>query len=312
MGNKIQINIVYAPSHSASNLIYENEFGEIWTGNSKMPGMHNVGMGWYSIPDPQPEDSIMVMEPFCVLDRDYNVDFVSKFKYIFTWAVKAFTDQSIINKVKEINHPSCHDLPSPHNIGENWLPWDKRSNEIVFIANNKTSVHNSELYSFRLKLADMLHERSSFKVSWYGEIPINKPYYSGKAHSKQDILSKVKYSVCTENSYDPTYTHNYFTEKMPEVWVAGAIPIYMGCYNIDSFKFPVHSYIDLRIYCRKDQENWRIDLDSLLQRIESLDTPRYENFKSDVVSNIRLPNGLYNIISYKRVYDKLITTFMKH
>lgn len=306
---KIEINIVYSPQTEPPAIVYENDLGIIWNSPGKNTNMHNIGMGWYSIRDPEPNDSILVMEPFCVLERDYDLEFVKKFKHIFTWAIKAFEDESVVSKVVEINHPSCHDLPSKALVGQDWPGWDKRNNEIVFIANNKYSLHNSELYSFRLQLADMLHKHSKYSVSWYGEIPINKPYYRGKAFNKLEILKKAKFSVCTENSIDPIYTHNYFTEKMPEVWLAGAMPIYMGCYNIDSFGFADHSYIDLRIYCQKQENTFKIDNASLISRIEAFDAARYEGLKADIVYNVNKQDGLYHIISFKRVYEKIIQTY---
>lgn len=308
---KIKIALVYSPQVGPTAPIYENEQGIIYSTQAPDRNMQNVGMGFYSIPDPTTDDCLLAIEPYCVLERDYDYTYVKNYKKIFTWTPQAFSQNHFTGKVVEINHPSCHYPPDPATMTQKWLDWDKRRDEIVFIANNKSSNHPSELYSFRLQLADTLHKHSKYKVSWYGEIPINRPYYRGKLESKNDILSQVKFSVCTENSYDGIYTHNYFTEKMPEVWFSGAIPIYMGCYNIDSFGFADHSYIDLRKYCSKRTKGWHIDHVSLLLRVENFDAMRYEHYKWHVLYNIQKENGLYHLISYPRMYDKIISTLVQ-
>lgn len=306
--SKIEIALVYSPQQGPPGLLYENDEGIIYSCATVNRDMHNVGMGFYSISEPTKDDCLLAIEPYCVLERDYDWTYVQNYKKIFTWTPRAFAQPKFQGKIVQINHPSCHDVPNPDTLMESWTNWNERANEIVFIANNKASAHSSELYNFRIKMADMLHQRSKYKVSWYGEIPINRPYYRGKAGFKQEILSKVKFSVCTENSYDPIYTHNYFTEKMPEVWFAGAVPIYIGCHNINDFLFAEHSYIDLRTYCNGTPQSFNIDSDSLISRIESFDEPRYENFKRDVIYNIKKENGLYDIISYPRMYDRIIST----
>lgn len=306
--SKTEIAIVYGPQEGPIAKIYENDKAIVYTSKTKQSNMINVGMGWYSIPNPTPEDSILVLEPYCVLERDYDYTYVGQYKHIFSWTPRAFAHPAFANKIVEINHPCCKDPPNPDVMVENWLPWDQRSNEVVFIANNKMSRHESELYSLRLELADHFHAQGKFTVSWYGQSPVPKPYYKGQIEHKSEILGKVKFSVCNENCYDPIYSHNYFTEKMPEVWFAGAVPLYMGCFNINNFNFSPHSYFDLRTYVQGKRGNFNIDMNALTQRMLSFDAAQYENFKNDVKHNIKKENGLYHIISYDRVYEKIINT----
>jgi hypothetical protein len=308
MTKQVIINIVYSPQTGAAKKVFENDKGQIWRNATYDKNKINIGMGWYSIRNPRPSDSIWVVEPYCVLERDYDPKFVNKFKHIFTWATKAFPNEALKDKVVSIHHPTYHTFQSTDALSKNWTSWSERSNEIVFMANNKSSKHHSELYSLRLQLADMLHAKSNFKVSWYGEIPIKRPYFRGKAKSKQDILTKVKFSVCTENSYDPIYTHGYFSEKMPDVWKAGAIPIYMGCYNIDEYKFPDHSYIDLRTYVKKTGKQFKINESALLSRLDGFTEQRYNNFILDIKGQILKPNKLQKIASFDLAYEKIIDT----
>jgi hypothetical protein len=308
MSEKPIINIVYAPGKGSPKKMYENEHGEVWQGNRYDPTKINVGMGWYSIRNPQPGDSILVVEPRCILERDYQISFVKGFDHIFTWATKAFTNTPVRDKVVKIVHPTYHNQPGP-GISENWTEWNKRKNKIVFVANNKSSRHHSELYSFRLMLADMLHNRSTFRVEWYGQIPIKRPFYKGQVPNKHKMLLESKFSVCTENSYDPVFTHNYFTEKMPDVWKAGAVPIYFGCHNINDFGLPKRSYIDLRDFCHKERGRWKIEKDKLLNAIEGFSENDYKDYTSCIKNKVLGTSKFYDLTSFEHTHKAMIDTF---
>ena len=306
---KIEINIVYSPGTGPQHKVFENAHGIIWNSKSYDPTKINVGMGWYSIRKPKPCDSILVVEPYCVLQRDYDVGFISKFRHIFTWATNAMTSPSIKGKVIPINHPTYHKIPDLKARSKNWLPWNQRDDEIVIIANNKSSKHHSELYSLRVHLADVLDAFSPYKVSWYGQIPLKRPYYRGAAKSKEEILGKAKFSICTENSYDKKFTHNYFTEKMPDVWMAGAVPIYMGCFNIDDM---VNScYIDLRPIVEKHGKSWKVDKRRLNNRIVNFTGAQYQDYIRSLHTRVDGTRLLNQHHSYKRVYEAMIDTFYK-
>ncbi len=311
---RVIINIVYAPQKGPPHRVYENSKGTIWRSKTYDKNKINVGMGWYSIRDPKNKmDSLLVVEPFCVLPRDYDVNFGEKFKYIFTWASKAFSHPKTKRKVVEINHPSCWGIGKPQSIGKDWLSWDKRRDEVMFVANNKTSTHDSQLYSLRIMLADELHKNSRFKVSWYGQIPLQRPYYRGELGNKIANLKQVKFSVCTENSYDPIYTHNYFTEKLPHVWMAGAVPLYMGCYNIDSFGFPKWSYMDLRQCIKKGRANKmhleKEEFKKIMRRMHYFSKDSYINYSNKLKSEIIHSGKLHKAISFYRMYDTIIDKY---
>jgi hypothetical protein len=230
----LQLNIIYHDHHGEQKLIYKSESGEVYYSNKRDYSMINIGMNWHSNQDPKQKDGLLILEPYCVNNgMDYDLQFHKKINKIFTWSIKPIEHTTSCKKVIEINHPCYHILPDIKNLQNNWSTWNERSNKIVFIASNKSSNHFSEIYSLRLQLADLLSKYSKYEVEWYGQIPVDKTYYKGQVDSKEQLLKTVKFSVCTENCYDPIYSHNYFTEKMPDVWLAGCVPIYMGCYNID-------------------------------------------------------------------------------
>lgn len=285
--------------------IYENDFGEIWNSQERISDMHNISMGSHSIPNPLPDDSLLVLEPYCVAAFEYNLKLTKQFKYIFTWTPQAFTNPA--NTV-EINYPSRHDVFDVETMYVNSVPWNKRTNEVVFIYNNKTSSHPSQLYTLRSQMAEYFHQ-SSIKTSWYGRTPINKKYFKGSIDSKDQVLQKSKFVVCMENCYDPIYSRNYFTEKFPEIIESGAIPLYIGCHNIDDFNFHKDSYIDLRKYILKSNSGYKINIKSLLDTMLVFNEQKYQNYKTAMIDNIKKDEGIFYLTSYQRMYDTMINTY---
>lgn len=308
--SKIDITIVYSPQTDQPHVCFENERGRITRSNHKIIDTYNISMGFYSNQEPQLDDSILVIEPYCVLQRDYEIDFVSRFDKIFTWATKAFENSSVAHKVIQINHPSIQPANADQ-IKQNWLPWNEKTDEVIFVANNKSSPHSSQLYSLRLEIAELLVLRG-YKVSFYGQIPIPKSYYKGTIPDggKTDVLKKAKFSMCSENSYDPIFSHNYLSEKLPEVLLAGTVPLYMGCYNIDDLNIP-KNYIDLRPFIKKEQNSiaWIGDINPLLDHILNYKEEEYNKMLINIENNLKDPFGLNHIVSWNRVYETMINTF---
>lgn len=306
---KIKVAMIYEPHSGPPVCHYDGEDGSAWISGTKRPDSKNVGMSYYYMRNPEPDDSFMIIEPHCVNDCDYNPDYLRRFKKIFTWASRAFEKfPDIKERIIEVNHPSCRDKPSLDQMKNNWPSWSERADEIVFIANNKSSGHYSEIYSLRLALADQLHKWGKFKVSWYGHDTLSRPYYRGRINSKMEILQKVKFSICTENCYDHEYSYNYFTEKMPEVWWAGAVPIYMGCYNVDDFNFPKESYIDLRNHVRKTGMR-QYTINGLEDLLLSYNENNFNQMRESMLNNMAQENGLYYVTDYDRMYKKIISSF---
>lgn len=296
----ISINIIYLPQESAAHKVYENSNGEVWRSSTYDENKINIGMSWYSLRDPKPNDNLWVIEPRCVSEIDYDPNFVCRFNKIFTWS-KAFENTEFKDKVVKLNHPNFHYWDT--NIHNKWIPWEKRRNEIVFIANNKHSKHDSELYSMRIELAELLSQ-TKYKVSWFGQIPINKPYYVSKAGDKFDLLNRAKFSVCIENCYDGLYSHNYLSEKMPEVWQAGCIPLYMGCHNIDDYF--TSGYIDLRKFIIKDNNKFIIaHKEQLVNYINNFnESKKIQNEIKDIVSKDQM-----HIFGFNPTYEAMINAF---
>lgn len=306
-----EINLVYQDHSGESVVHYDGPEGKVWMSNHRRKLMHNVFLSCYAAKDRKPVDSIFVLEPRCVNERDYDIAFLNQFKYVFSWAEKAFRGTQITPKLIGLNHPSCKFAPSVDSLVPKWKPWSERKDQIVIIANKKFSRHSSEIYRLRVKLADWLSNNSKYKVAWYGNPPKNRTYSRGRIPQKFPILNDVKFSICSENCYHPKFSHGYFTEKMPEVWFGAAVPLYMGCYNIDEFGFGPNQYIDLRKYVNKDAKDLKIAFGKLKERIESYDEAAYQQYRKELEENMRKPDGLYHVISYDRVYKKLFEVLCK-
>lgn len=309
---KVDVNVIYTCHTGKPVQHFENDKGRVWMHSARDRHKRNIGFGWYSLQKPKiPKDCLYVIEPRCVVEKDYNIKLIKGFSYIFTWAVKAFEGHLNPKKLIELNHPSCWgNTPTPEQLEQKWKSWDDRKDEIVFIANNKEGRHVSELYTSRLALADYFHENTHFEVSWYGHFNLDKPYYKGSIGDKNQVLNNAKFSICMENSYHHIYSHNYFTEKMPEAWFGGTVPVYMGCYNIDDFKFAKESYIDMRPFVKNlgKKGNTKPDLDmrALYRRLKSFTKDDYNKMRNGLFETIRDPRGLYYLISRDRVNEKLV------
>lgn len=300
-----RINLVYQEHKGPPVHRYSGPEGEVWLSNQRDGSSANVVLENYG--GRQQQDSIWIMEPYCITPSVYESGILSGYKKVFTWASKAFEEFPNKEKIVYINHPSCLGHLSPDQLKERWKPWSTRQNKIAIIANNKTSRHPSGLYDLRLKLADTLHN-SGWKIDWYGNACPRRPYSKGSIPDKNSILQNYKFSICTENSYNQKYSSGYFTEKMPEVWLAGAVPIYMGCFDIDTFGFGNKSYIDLRKYVVKNGRGYDINIKQLIDNISTFNEQDYTNMYDQVYNNMKKDNGLFYHLSYDRIYRIMFNT----
>jgi hypothetical protein len=74
------------------------------------------------------------------------------------------------------------------------------------------------------------------------------PRIKGGFTSEKDMLDSYKFNICIENHR----SNHYFSEKAIDPLAHSATPIYLGCYNIESY-FP-ECYIHLTGYLEKDME----------------------------------------------------------
>lgn len=299
----VEINLIYLPQKGIDK-VYEDENGTVQRSKGKEPGKINISLGYLANRKPSGTDSILCLEPRCVTPLDYNME-IKKFFKIFSWCQPAM-DFVPSKKLHIINHPFWNKPPEFRSLVR--PKWSERKG-FVIVSNNKTSNHFSQIYDIRIKIADYLHAKKC-DVSWYGQDPIDRPYYKGPAKNKLEILRKARFCICPENCYDPVYSHGYFSEKMPDAWFAGCVPLYMGCYNIDDFKFPKESYLDLRPFVEKSHSRTKIWYSKLFSAVSSYTEDDYLKMIHASNEIMNRENGLYNIISNERAYSTIIKAFL--
>lgn len=293
----MNINIVYEGHSGPPSLHHASDIGTVHVWNQRDSNKFNI---FTKIIDPKKNDCFFMQEPVVVRPQDFDQNNIKKFYKVFTW----FDSFDLPNIVK-INFPSILNNPTLKDLKSN-PSWDERNNEIVIIANPKKSSHSASIYSIREKLADELYQKG-FKISWYGQQKIRKPYYVGSVDNKLQILKKARFSICSENTYDPLYSKNYLTEKLPHVLISGCVPMYIGCHNIDEFNMNDKSMIDLRKYI-KVPPNTKFDIDALAERILNFNQLDYNTYREEIYKEIQKPNGLFHRVSYHTAYETMLRT----
>ena len=296
------INIIYRWVKSNGQTKYECKEFKVIVSKNRVPNAKNVWMNATFANNSHKDDSLLSMEPHCICPRNYNRQFIHQFSHAFLWTTKPF-DGKIPKNVTLITHPIWDGTIPAQNYKSGQLPWGQRKNEIVLVANNKTSARPEQLYTLRIQTMNKLMNKShNMKLSGYGNKGFKRPWYISPLKNKKQLLNTVKFNLCMENCYHPKFSHNYFTEKMFDALIAGSVPIYMGCYNIDELNLP-KTYIDLRKYTSKTDKGYVLsNVKGLVNEIKSFDKKKYIKLQKEVEDSINDPNGLYKLISYEAVF----------
>lgn len=109
-----------------------------------------------------------------------------------------------------------------------------------------------DLYNERLRAVTELGHHPGFTllgVGWSTRLPgwtdvlweAVKNSYEGEVGDKNEALQEFRFALCIENTIFP----GYISEKIFDAFRAGAIPIYLGAPDIDSF-VPKETFLDLR------------------------------------------------------------------
>jgi hypothetical protein len=305
-----EINIVYNAHSGERSTHYDGPEGKVWISNKRNNDIPNVFLGRDLCPEPNPEDSFLMVEPVVVSATDYDINYLSKFRNVFGCFNKVFEGTIIENKYIYINYGCELQSKNMLQLKSNWLSWDQRKNGVIIVASgNKGSNHPASIYKLRIMLADFFYE-NNFDVSWYGYGHLSKPYYKGMLPDngpdrKIHEICKYKFSVCTENTYDAKYSYNYLTEKLPHTIYGGAVPLYMGCYNIDEF-VPKNAFFDLRNFVIKENGNLVILKKPLLEAIKTFSQKNFERCNDEQYKFMTDPNGISNHTDMRRYYKKML------
>ncbi|MCK9567803.1 glycosyltransferase family 10 [Candidatus Pacearchaeota archaeon] len=302
-----EVNIVYYARQSRT-LEYEGEEGKVWMSNCRDPSMPNIFFG--DAKDPQSEDSIVVLEPIVTTPSHYDLNYLSKFKTVFSWANKFFETSAIKDKFVPINCGSELCDSRVTNVKLTWPTWEERINGVVIISCNKTSTHQASIYCLREMLADLFYE-NGFVVDWFGHSNPGNRYYRGSIPEKIRVLSRYRFGICTENTYDPIYSHNYFTEKPLHVMYSGTVPLYLGAYNVDDI-LPKDTFFDLRNFVIKKPNQSPILLkEPLMEAIRTFSNEKFNQFTIAATKCLNDPMGIFYQTSMPRCYKTILETLCR-
>lgn len=298
-----EITVVY-PAHPGERVVhYEGPEGKVWLSNSRASGMPNVFCSWHSCPHPEPGDSIYLMEPVVVHTQDYDVNFLDRFHKIFGCFSRCFEGAKIQHKCVTVNYGSTLQPENADALKAKWKAWNDRINGVVIVSSCKTSGHQCSTYHLREDLAQFFY-KNGYQVAWFGGIPNSKhqSYFKGFLQDKIGEIAKYKFHVCTENTYDVRHSYNYMTEKLPHGIEGGAVPLYMGCYNIEEL-VPSDCYFDLRPFV---DQNKKLKEDLLLQAIKRYSKEDFEKYQVSAYNFMKDPNGLFYHTDMRRAYKKML------
>lgn len=297
-----EINVIYPAHPGAASLHYEGPEGKVWMSPSANPNMPNIFNSWYAGQNPGPNDGVLLTEPIVVHPLDYDIDFLMKFKKVYGCFERAFENTPVKDKFITINYGS---VLCPENVVElrkRWLSWSQRIPGVVIVSGGKDSTHHASIYNLRLKLADMFYE-AGLPVAWFGCMPnCTRPYFRGTIQDKIGEICKYRFHVCSENTYDPTYSYNYMTEKLPHAMYGGSVGLYMGCYNIDDL-VPKDTFFDLRPYF----SNGNID-NRLVNDIKNYREEEFNKYQEAAYQFMLDPQGLFYHTDMRRYYKKMLET----
>jgi hypothetical protein len=301
-----QVNVIYPAHQGDKSVHYEGPEGTVWMSNTQDDQMPNVFTSWYACGNPRPQDNLIMLEPIVVHPLDYKIDFLKKFNKIFGCFGKVFENTPVKEKFIQVNYGSTLVPEDPDALLKRWKPWSERINGFVIVSGGKTSDHPASIYRLRLELADLLHKKN-YPVAWYGGLPagIKRPYFKGTVSDKIDEICKYRWHICPENTYDEKYSWNYLTEKLPHAIYGGAIPMYIGCYNVEQL-VPPEVFFDLRRFVDVRRGKLHIKEQELFDAINNLTEADFNNYNTAGYKFMKDPEGLFFHTDMRRYYKKML------
>lgn len=106
-----------------------------------------------------------------------------------------------------------------------------------------------------------------------------------KFHDARILMSKAKFVFCFENIHDPLYSVNYMTEKIFHGFLAAAVPIYCGCWNIETLISP-----DLFIDIRK----FGYDMTRVMDYCEAMGDAEYQGYLERIGRFLEGPGRVFS------------------
>ena len=215
-----------------------------------------------------PKVSLIITEPKAVHGRYYNNLWLFKFKFhkIFV-RYKAFSN----NKNNVISIPIAYSWISK-NIA---LDTIEKNKLISLIASNKSQLEGHKL---RHHIINKVKDIRSINVMGKGYSPFNH---------KEDGLLPYMFSIIVENCKE----ENYFSEKLIDCLLCGAIPIYWGAPDISDY-FDTSGMIIFN------------NLDEFMNILPTLTVELYETKKNEISINYEVAKRL-SLTNNDRIINSL-------
>lgn len=191
---------------------------------------------------------LLQAEPAIEVPEQWNVNNIQKYSTILSWNRKFIKEHKGTLNLKFIHGcPGCNS----YYFLEKHLPYRERINGILCL--NKVNYTNNvgDIYYLRKEVMEGMPDIPGFEKHIYSRSPWGGSMYQGSIpfyHSHYENLKKIgeyKFCLAFESTYHEYYSFDFITERMFNCFKAKTIPIYFGCYNIESH-VPKNLFIDYR------------------------------------------------------------------
>lgn len=203
---------------------------------------------------------LVVLEPYNMRPKFYDLEELKKYKGMITWNNKFYDKYKDIIDIRL--YQGGQPLYQVHKL-YNPIKYSDKINGICAIGKSMKRSGVGDITHLRYETMKQIEDTNKLIAHYYGWNPWGNDNYMGpigdlKIHGMQIVgdgfhsslakiikLNQYKFNLCFENCYHEFWSWGYVTEKIMCCFEARTIPIYFGCYNIEEL-IPSDLYIDFR------------------------------------------------------------------
>jgi hypothetical protein len=219
--------------------------------------------------------TLVVLEPYNMRPKFYNIEELKKYKGMITWNTKFYDRYKDIIDIKL--YLGGQPLYQVHKL-YNPIKYSDKINGICAIGKSMKRNGVGDITYLRLETMKNIEETNKLITHYYGwnnwgdnnymgpigDLKVRGMHIVGDGfHSslaKIIKLNQYKFNLCFENCYHEFWSWGYVTEKIICCFEARTIPVYFGCYNIEDL-IPTDLYIDFRNFDNcEDLVNYMLSL----------------------------------------------------
>lgn len=229
------------------------------------------------------KDTYLVhIDPFHKCPNNYAVKALKEYRGIFTWNSKIYEQLKTMgaNVAKLPYYPF---LDVRGNLDE-FIEYEDKLGLCMVEQNATPTTHPFDISETQINLFMSLKRMTTHT---YGDIAICGNHYQGNPISNYDklqIINEYKFCLCFDEIYHPIWSWDYVTNKIFDCFRAKTMPIYYGCYNIESI-VPKQYFIDYRDFDSFQELNEYItefDINIYINMVEEA----YEWVKATHIGNV--------------------------